>query len=110
MATTYLSKQLLGLMARERITQVQFAALSGLSQSTFSQILGRGDRPRAATLRVICTSLPNPRDGLDILIAHLRDEVDRAGRLQSEVAIAVDGMALPDAEVTDGGREASRSE
>jgi transcriptional regulator with XRE-family HTH domain len=96
MGTTYLSKQLLGLMAREKITQVQFAALSGLSQSTFSQILGRGDRPRAATLKVLCTSLPNPGDGLDILIAHLRDEVDRSGRLQSEVAIDVDGRVLPD--------------
>src|SRR5690606_10637922 len=44
-------------------------------------------RPDPETLKSLCTKLPDASDGLHLLVAHLRDEIGRAGRRQSEIAI-----------------------
>lgn len=62
---------------------------TGVAPSTLSRVI-QGVRLEPQNLRALCTRLPVPADGLDILIAHLRDEIDRAGRLQTEIRIDAD--------------------
>lgn len=58
---------------------------------TFTQ----GRRPNDTLLHALCNCWPDRETGLDILRAHLEDEIERAGRSVSEVSIGV-GEPLPD--------------
>lgn len=77
------------LATARKTTYARLAENTGVSPSTLSGTL-RGSRLEPQNLRALCTRLPVPADGLDILIAHLRDEIDRAGRLQTEIRIDAD--------------------
>jgi len=85
---THLAHTLLALRDRHSTTLSAIAASSGLDQGALSKLIGHGRRPDVATLRALCAAQPDARDGLALLLAHLRDEVDRAGRSQTEVRIS----------------------
>jgi transcriptional regulator with XRE-family HTH domain len=87
---TNLAHALLALRDRRDLTLSAIAETSGLDQGSLSKLIGRARRPDVDTLCALCTKQPNPRDGLDLLLAHLRDEVERAGRHQTEVKISAD--------------------
>lgn len=112
MSTTHLSHALLGLLTRRAISAKQLADETGLTQSTISRACSsRHQRLDVPSLRALCTSQPDPRDSLEILLAHLRDEVERAGRTIAEVAISATGRTPDDdiavlaAEMRDGNEE-----
>jgi transcriptional regulator with XRE-family HTH domain len=90
---THLGKAL-GALSRDRSLR-SIAAAAGIAPSTITR-LTTGARPDIITLRTLCTTQQDPRDGLDLLLAHLRDEVERSGRLQTEVRISGDDRPVED--------------
>lgn len=74
-------------------TAYAIAAAAGISHATLSRACA-GRRLEERTLRALCTSQGDPKDGLDLLVAHLRDEVMRAGRLAHEVSVNSDSRTL----------------
>ncbi len=71
------------------------AAACSLSPSTLSKLVSTDRRIDPETLRALCTRTA-PHVGLAILLEHLRDEVERAGRAQTEVAINATGKSADD--------------
>jgi hypothetical protein len=90
MALTHLSHALLALIDRRNTTATALGSEVGLHQVTVSRACA-GERLSVDSLRALCTHQPDSRDGLELLLAHLRDEVERAGRLQTEVSITAEG-------------------
>lgn len=86
MASSHLAHALLALFDRRGFTGTAVAKDCGLSQVTVSRAC-TGERLAVESLKALCTRQKHPRDGLELLLAHLRDEVDRAGRSQLEVEI-----------------------
>lgn len=85
---TNLSTALLGLRATG-LTLTDIAQATGIAQSSLSRLIAENRRPDVDTLRALCVKSPCDEAGkLDLLLAHLRDEVDRAGRLQTDVRIS----------------------
>lgn len=95
--TSHLSHALLALIDRHKSSATALAAIAGIHQVTVSRACS-GERLSVESLKALCTKQPNPRDGLELLLAHLRDEVDRAGRHQTEVKIDAD-TATPDSDI-----------
>lgn len=67
--------------------QVWLAEKSGINQGALSRIISSNMRPDSDTLRAICEALRDDGAGIRVLIAHLRDEVDRAGMEAGEIEI-----------------------
>lgn len=88
-----LARSIDALCVTKTTTISAIAAAAGMSQATLSRACA-GRRLEERTLRALCTSQPDPRDGLDLLVAHLRDEVVRAGRLDHEVTVRADSRTL----------------
>lgn len=63
------------------------AARCDLSPSTLSKLVSTQRRIDVDTLQALCTRTP-PDVGLKLLLAHLHDEVERAGRDESDVIIS----------------------
>ena len=92
---SHLSQSINALVSTRGITLAELASNIGLSQSALSKLAGYSRRPDAQSLKALCTQLPEARDGIDLLTAHLRDEIERAGRLQSEINIVADKREAP---------------
>ncbi len=86
---SHLSHALVALLDRRGTTATALAAEIGVHQTTVSRAC-TGERLSVDSLRALCHGQRNAQDGLDLLLAHLRDEVERAGRLQTEITIEVD--------------------
>lgn len=86
MSASHLSHALLALFDRRGYTATSVGKDCGIHQVTVSRACA-GERLSVDSLRALCTRQVHPRDGLDLLLAHLRDEVERGGRSQTEVAI-----------------------
>lgn len=93
---THLSHALLALRDRRETTISALAARAQVAQGSLSRLMSEGRRPDVETLRALCTLQADPRDGLELLLAHLRDEVDRSGRHQTEVRIEADNHVPSD--------------
>ena len=87
---THLANALLALLDRRDLSLSDVAQLAALSQPSLSKLIGHGRRPDIDTLRALANlAIPaHEHEGLQLLIAHLRDEVDRAGRPQKDLEIA----------------------
>ena len=72
-----------------------FAQAIGIGQATISRVAS-GERPAVDTLHAMCTKWPDQRATLGLLVAHLRDEIDRAGRDQTEITVEADGFEEAD--------------
>lgn len=94
MAHTHLAHALLALAGSKSASAV--AKQAAISPSTLSKLISTDRRIDEDTLRKLCSMLPNPKAGLELLFAHLRDEVDRAGRLQTEINITADEATYDD--------------
>lgn len=90
MKQTHVAHALLAVTSDSSVRSL--AAACGISPSTLSKTISEGRRLDEATLRKLCVQ----RKGLHLLLAHLRDEIDRAGRLQTEVRIEADGVQVDD--------------
>lgn len=95
MATTHLSQALLALIDRRAHTATSLAKACGVHQVTVSRACA-GERLSVESLKALCTRQTVASDGLELLLAHLRDEVERAGRSQTELDIAANGHAATD--------------
>jgi hypothetical protein len=93
MSSSNLARSVDALCIAKNTTAFAIAAAAGMSHATLSRACA-GRRLEERTLRALCTSQPDPRDGLDLLVAHLRDEVVRAGRLDHEVSVRADSRTL----------------
>lgn len=87
---TYLGRAVVALCEARHTTAQAIARYAGMSHATLGRAC-QGRRLEERTLRALCTQQPDTRDGLDLLLAHLRDEIDRAGRRSSEIQIEIDG-------------------
>lgn len=90
MKLSHLGKTLAALMSKTGETTSAIAARAQVTQPTISRLADAARRIDVETLRSLCATQMDPRDGLEILIAHLRDEIDRSGRLQTEIQINAD--------------------
>ena len=79
---THITMMIRAILARENKPESWLAAETGVPQPTLNRLTQHRISPD--TLRALCTRAPG-NYGLEILLAHLRDEIDRSGRLQSEV-------------------------
>lgn len=91
----HLAKSLAAFIATENVTGGNFARICGLHPATVSR-LNAGERPALETLKAICTRYPNKTGVLGLLVAHLRDEIERAGRSQAEIEVSVNRLADDD--------------
>ena len=53
---------------------------SGVEQTVVWRIIHKGNRPTEDTLKKLCHSWPTEEENLNLLIAHLQDEAEKAGR------------------------------
>jgi transcriptional regulator with XRE-family HTH domain len=63
-----------------RLTQESLAASLGIAQSTVAQYTSGRRSPDDEGLRRLCTLWPDARGGLRLLLAHLQDRIEIAGR------------------------------
>jgi transcriptional regulator with XRE-family HTH domain len=87
METNHLPKLLLEVIAAQGISQRKLAEICGLSSSGISYLVN-GGRPDATNLALIiskATSSPELRQRL--VLAHLRDEVERAGHRPADYSL-----------------------
>jgi len=97
--SSHLARTVDALCIAKKTTAFAIAATAGMSHATLSRACA-GRRLEERTLRALCTTQADPRDGLDLLVAHLRDEVVRAGRSDHEVAVRADNRPFdPDLRV-----------
>lgn len=95
MSTSHLGRAVGFICSQRGTTQTQIASNAGLSQVVLSRACS-GTRPETKTLRALCTSQPDARDNVDLLIAHLRDEIERAGHSTHEIEISADHSRIDD--------------
>jgi len=95
MSLTHLGKAVQFIAGTRNTTATQIAANAGLSQVVISRACA-GTRLEAKSLYALCTSQPDPRDNIDLLIAHLRDEIERAGHSTAEIEVTADTSNIKD--------------
>lgn len=89
--TTLIGKAVLRELDARNITQVQLAARAGIHHTVITKLIA-GRRPSPETLRAICNSWEDAELELGLLCEHLRDEIDRAGKLQDEIDVQPSGV------------------
>lgn len=67
--------------------QVWLAHKTGVNQGTLSRLMSGNMRPDIETLAALCGAWPDRVTCVRVLIAHLEDEVERAGMNPGEVEI-----------------------
>lgn len=85
MNVTNISNTIRAQIGREEGTALAYANARDIPPSTLNRLLNQQQRVDPETLKTLCTH--HDKNGIEILIAHLRDEIDRSGRLQSEIQI-----------------------
>ena len=77
-------------------TQTELAKRTGLTQSSICRAMtSETDRPRPAILEALIRCWTDPGASQRVLIAHLRDEIDRAGMPEACLDIAPVGDQIP---------------
>lgn len=92
---TNLSKALSAFFAEKEVSASAFSKTIGVAQSTISRLVA-GDRPAVDTLIAMKERWHDDRATLGLLVAHLRDEIERAGRSQAEIEVTVNRLADDD--------------
>lgn len=95
MSLTHLGRAVQFIAGIRGTTATEIAAHASLSHVILSRA-SNGTRLEARSLRALCTCQPDPRDNLDLLIAHLRDEIERAGHSTSEIEMTADTSRIDD--------------
>jgi transcriptional regulator with XRE-family HTH domain len=73
-------------IGRMRITQQDYAVRAGIEPATITRLI-HGMRPTESVLRKLVHSWEADRDALDVLCAHLRDEIARAQVGESRISV-----------------------
>ena len=97
MIPTHLSHALLAATSDTSVRAL--ATECGISPSTLSRLISDDRRVDEETLRKLCHANPREAAGLRLLIAHLRDEIERAGRKQTEIKISTPGASADDDDI-----------
>jgi transposase-like protein len=84
--STHLSQIIVAQLATSKRTGAALAREIGIHQTTVSRACA-GERVSVESLRALCSKQVDQQAGLDCLIGHLHDEVERSGRSQTEVSI-----------------------
>lgn len=95
MNTSHLGRAVAFICRERQTTQTAIAACAGLSQVVLSRACN-GTRPEVKTLKALCTSQPDYRDNIELLVAHLRDEIERAGHSTHEIEVSASASRLDD--------------
>lgn len=91
---THLANALLKHLERSELTQAQLAELAKVSQSTIARMISSHRRPDVDTLKALCNCWDDSHVEIGLLCEHLRDEIDRAGKLQESVDVKPSGRAV----------------
>ena len=83
----YLGRTLSALLNMAGKTQAELADAIGVRRPTVTALINDGTRPHPNNLGAICSWWSDPNHGTECLIAHLRDEISRAGMKQTMVSI-----------------------
>jgi DNA-binding XRE family transcriptional regulator len=83
----YLGRTLCALLDIAEKTQTELAHDIGVRRPTINAIINEGTRPHPKNLGSICKWWKNETHGTECLVAHLRDEIYRAGLPQQQVTI-----------------------
>lgn len=83
---THAVRTFLAMLELSKLNPNAFAARAKVSHSTITRFV-QGREPSADLLRLLCTCWDDPRHGLEVLRAHLLDEIERSGRRTSEFSI-----------------------
>lgn len=97
-------------LADSQLTQADLARMSGLAQSTIARIIGEERRPDIHTLEALCNAWNDAPYELGLLCEHLRDEITRAGKRESDVLLHPKDAPRPNHEQLDADIEVIRSE
>jgi len=95
MKASHLGRAVAFLCSQLHLTQTELAHRSKISQAALSRACS-GTRLENNNLRALCTGQPDSRDGLELLLGHLRDEIERAGHSTAEVQISAAALDLDD--------------
>jgi transcriptional regulator with XRE-family HTH domain len=79
MKRTYIGRSIAIELRESNLTQMEFAHRSGLSQPTLQQIISTAVRISPQSLTAVTHNWPHVSTSARVLIAHLRDEIFRAG-------------------------------
>jgi len=93
MSLSHLGRAVLHICEIRQTTAQKIARHAGLHHTMLSRA-GNGGRLEAKSLRALCTSQPDARDGVELLLGHLRDEIERSGVGLSEIKISADDRVL----------------
>lgn len=74
-------------LTRCGIKYIDIAKSSGITHGAISQIVSHGFRLSPGTLKKLTHAWPEPLSNVRILIAHLMDEIDRAGHKSEQYLI-----------------------
>lgn len=85
---THFSKAIMALSGKYDTAVARLAKRAGICRSTLSRTL-QGARPHSNTLKGMCSQMVEPIDGTDLLLAHLHDEVKRAGNVSMELELMI---------------------
>lgn len=95
MSLSHVGRAVQFIAGARKTTGTQIGANGGVSQVVISRA-SNGSRLETRTLKALCNSQPEKRDNLEILIGHLRDEIERAGHATSEIEIVADVSRIDD--------------
>ncbi len=95
MSLSHVGRAIQFIAGARKTTATQIGANGGVSQVVISRA-SNGSRLETRTLKALCNSQPDGRDNLEILIGHLRDEIERAGHSTSEIEITADTSRIAD--------------
>lgn len=79
----------------EGITLSALSGRIGRTQGAMSLLIGRGSRAASETLAALSKCWKSPASGVRIIIAHLHDEIERAGWKSGEYRISHKAGDLP---------------
>jgi transcriptional regulator with XRE-family HTH domain len=85
-----LGQALKRIMERNGMTQLDLCTRMKMRQATISDMINKGLRPREDTLNTLCHSFQTEQENHELLLAHLCDEVIRAG--WPGVSVSVDAQ------------------
>jgi len=94
---TKFGKAVAYLIAKHEWKQTKLEEVTGLKQSSISELINHEKRPEPGTLQLLCTCWPDAMSNLHAIIEHAKDEFSRGGHDADAEVEMLPKSARPDA-------------